>query len=57
MGFLGQTVPQLNVLNVGFPIRVLVGLGVLGLALSGMAATIAQAVPDAVQHLRQSLTS
>jgi flagellar biosynthetic protein FliR len=57
MGFLGHTVPQLNVLNIGFPVRVIIGASVLALAFSGMGAAIAASVPEAVQHLRQSLTS
>lgn len=33
LGFLAKTVPQLNVLSLGFPIRIIVGLGVIILAL------------------------
>jgi flagellar biosynthetic protein FliR len=34
MGFVVKTVPQINILVVGFPITIAVGLGVLGLSLS-----------------------
>jgi flagellar biosynthesis protein FliR len=33
MGFLSRTVPQLNVMSLGFPLRILMGLGVLGIGL------------------------
>jgi len=33
LGFLAKTVPQLNILSLGFPIRILVGLGVAALGL------------------------
>lgn len=33
MGFIMKTMPQINVLSVGFAIKIVVGLGVLGLAL------------------------
>ncbi len=34
MGFVSKTVPQLNILSLGFPLRIMVGIGVL---ISGMA--------------------
>ena len=37
MGFLSHTVPQINVLNLGFPIRALINLFILSLSLSGTA--------------------
>lgn len=33
MGFLTKTVPQMNIMSLGFPIRILVGLGVVGVGL------------------------
>jgi flagellar biosynthetic protein FliR len=33
MGFLAKTVPQLNILSLGFPIRILIGIGVVALGL------------------------
>ena len=29
MGFVSKTIPQLNILSLGFPIRIMVGLGVV----------------------------
>lgn len=56
MGFLGHTVPQINVLVVGFPIRVLVGFFVLGLAMTGTGEAIAGTVPAAIEHLGSVLS-
>jgi flagellar biosynthetic protein FliR len=52
MGFLGHTIPQINVLVVGFPVRTLVGLFVLGLAAPGIAEALAHKLPDAIGQLR-----
>lgn len=56
MGYLGRSVPQLNILVIGFPIRASVSLLILALTFSGTAALIVDAVPDAVDALRRSLT-
>ena len=37
MGFLGHSVPQINVLVIGFPVRALMSLTVLMASLSGVA--------------------
>ena len=29
MGFIAKTVPQLNILSLGFPLRIMVGLGTI----------------------------
>lgn len=55
MGFLGHTIPQLNVLVVGFPVRTLVGLLVLGLAIPAITEALARIVPGGIMHLRQVL--
>lgn len=55
MGFLGHTIPQLNVLVVGFPVRTLVGLLLFGLAVPGAAEAWAGIMPDVIAHLRQVL--
>ena len=33
MGFIAKTVPQVNILSLGFPLRVLVGLTIVALGL------------------------
>ncbi len=55
MGFLGHTIPQLNVLVVGFPVRTLAGLLILGLAVPGIADVLARVLPEAIGHLRDVL--
>jgi flagellar biosynthetic protein FliR len=55
MGFLGHTIPQLNVLVIGFPVRTLVGLIVFGLALPGIADILARILPGGIQQLRDTL--
>lgn len=56
MGYLGHTIPQVNVLIMGFPIRALAGLLVFVAALSGMGDRIAQTLPAVMDQLRLSLT-
>lgn len=51
MGFLGYTVPQINVLVIGFPIRVVVSLVVLLLVLSGTARRVVDEIPIALETL------
>jgi flagellar biosynthetic protein FliR len=55
MGFLGHTIPQLNVLVVGFPVRTLVGLLLLGLAIPAITEALARIVPGGIMQLRQVL--
>lgn len=51
IGFIARTVPQLNILSVGFPLRILAGLGILIVALSTHAEVFARAVHDNLQTL------
>jgi flagellar biosynthetic protein FliR len=55
MGFLGHTIPQLNVLVMGFPVRTLVGLIVFGLAVPGIADILARILPGGIQQLHDVL--
>ena len=57
MGFLGHTVPQINVLVVGFPIRALVSLLILGVTMSGAADAVIQSVPKAIDTLAEALAA
>jgi flagellar biosynthetic protein FliR len=56
MGFLGHTVPQVNVFVIGFPIRAAVNLGILVLTFSGAAGTLVETLAGGIDLLRHSLT-
>jgi flagellar biosynthetic protein FliR len=55
MGFLGHSVPQLNVLVVGFPVRALTSLLILVASLSGLARHVSDVVPQVIDLLRHAL--
>ena len=55
MGFLGHTVPQINVLVIGFPIRVMTNLLILSLTLSGAARTVVDVIPKVIDQLANAL--
>jgi flagellar biosynthetic protein FliR len=55
MGFLSHTVPQINVLNLGFPIRAIMNVFILSLSLSGAAYLLMELLPAAIERLRLSL--
>ncbi|MGE5192891.1 MAG: flagellar biosynthetic protein FliR [Deltaproteobacteria bacterium] len=55
MGILGRTIPQLNVLVVGLPVRTLVGLLIVGLAVPEIAEILASVLPDGIRQLRDVL--
>lgn len=54
LAFLSRTMPQLNILTVGFGIRSLVALGTAGVALAACERLFAGAVFDMIGALRQS---
>ena len=55
MAFLSRTVPQMNVLVVGFPIRGMASTLVLCIALTGIGRQIIDTVPQIIDTLRVSL--
>ncbi len=57
MGFLGYTVPQINVLVLGFPIRVVLSLMILVMTSTGMTSTIIAAMNDSLELLREFLVN
>jgi len=57
MGFLGHTVPQINVLVVGFPIRALANMLILLLTFSGAARLVVDLVPTVIDNMRGILTT
>jgi|TARA_R110001592_G_scaffold27741_1_gene102266 flagellar biosynthetic protein FliR len=54
MGYLGHTVPQINVLVIGFPIRAMISLIVLVFTLSGAADIVVESIPTAIDQLSRS---
>lgn len=55
-GILGRAVPQLPVLALAAPVRVLVGLAVLGLSLAGGAQWVMRSLPAAIETTAGSLS-
>lgn len=53
MGLMSHTVPQLNVLIIGFPVRTLVGMLVLLVALARMTEAFANALPGVMDRIRE----
>jgi flagellar biosynthetic protein FliR len=52
MGFLSRTMPQLNILSIGFPLRILVGLSVATLAIVAMQDVLLEAVWNGLDEIR-----
>lgn len=57
MGFLGHSVPQINQLVVGFPVRSLAGMLVLSLTLSGTGRYVVDSVPAVINDVQLAITS
>jgi flagellar biosynthetic protein FliR len=57
MGFLGHTVPQVNLLVVGFPVRAVTSMLILAVTFSGAGKVVVDTVPDAIDRLRIALTN
>ena len=55
MGFLSRTMPQLNILSIGFTVRVMVAIGVAGLALAGYQELLIDAVWTAFEVIRAGM--
>ncbi len=54
MGFLGRTIPQLNILSIGFQVRMFAGLGVAGLAIGVSQDPIVNALLDGMETIRSA---
>jgi len=52
MGFLGHSVPQIQILVFGFPVRILISLLVIAGSLSGIARQVVDVVPRVIDQLR-----
>jgi len=57
MGLLAKTVPQLNILSLGFPIRILVGIGIVALGLVVINDVAMDALVDAFGEIFQWIQS
>ena len=62
MGYIAKTVPQVNILSLGFPIRIMAGLGIIALGLVVLDEVVLERVDDAmnlistwVESLRQTV--
>jgi len=55
MGFLGLSVPQVNILVVGFPIRAAVSLFIVSFMLIGTGGVIVEAVETAIEQLEYAI--
>ncbi len=53
MGLMSHTVPQLNVLIIGFPVRTLTGMLVLMVALARMTEAFGAALPGVLERIRE----
>ncbi len=53
MGFIAKTVPQLNILTLGFPVRILVGLGVVALGLVILHEVLLEAIDSSLVAIDQ----
>jgi flagellar biosynthetic protein FliR len=53
LGYVGRSMPQVNQLTLGFPLRFCTGLFVLGLSLSGVLELVVDAVPDALSEVQK----
>ncbi|MEL7472462.1 MAG: flagellar biosynthetic protein FliR, partial [Planctomycetota bacterium] len=51
LGFLMRTIPQINILSIGFGLKILVGISVLALAANGSAEAISEYVEEVMRGL------
>lgn len=56
MGFLGSSVPQVNVLMIGFAVRAIINVFVLLFCLSAGGRTVARVLPEVIERILTTLT-
>ena len=56
LGFIGKTIPQINVMSAGLPLRALVGMVVLIFGLMMCSRVIEESMLDAVKQVAQAFT-
>ncbi|GMU20973.1 MAG: flagellar biosynthetic protein FliR [Phycisphaerae bacterium] len=55
LGFISRTVPQLNILTVGFPIKVAMALFLMAMTLMGLESILIDGITGAMDQLREGL--
>ena len=55
LGFLSRTIPQLNILSVGFVIRAVVALGAAGITLAASESLMTESMIDVIEKIRLTL--
>ena len=57
MGFIAKTVPQMNILSLGFPLRILAGVGTLALGLIVIDEVIMDGIDVTLTHIFEWIES
>jgi flagellar biosynthesis protein FliR len=57
MGYLSKSVPALNVMSIGFPLRIVVGLGVIVASLAAIDEALVDGTTGAIESLLVATTS
>ncbi len=57
MGFLNRSVPQINVITVGFPVRVTTNLFIVSVSVAGFGRILVDRIPIAIDQIRVAMTS
>ncbi len=53
MGLVMKTMPQINILTIGFAVKIMIGLGVIILSLKAVDSVAGDVVEDTLEHMRQ----
>jgi flagellar biosynthesis protein FliR len=51
MGYLSKSVPQLNIMSIGFPLRIVLGLGVIVASLAAIDEALVDGTAGALESL------
>ncbi len=57
LGFLGHSVPQVNVLMIGFSVRTIISILILALTLSGVSDALIERIPQAIAAVQGSFSA
>jgi flagellar biosynthesis protein FliR len=56
LGFISRTVPQLNILTIGFPIKAAVGILIMALGIMSLEPVLLGGLTEVMDSLRESVT-